>query len=128
MEHLTSETFDRNARAALNDPVLHGALRNLADNFIARRRVAISSVDNWEGLREKARVIKEETLLHLDKYLLQFVDNAENTGVKFHWARDGKEACAIVLELLNERGAKHVVKSKSMATEEIHLNEVLEAE
>src|SRR5436190_15172595 len=113
MEHLTSETFDQNARAALSDPVLHGALRNLADNFGERRRVAMASVDNWEGLREKARAIKEETLRHLDQYLLEFVENAENAGVKFHWARDGKEASGIVLGLLNERGAKHVVKSKS---------------
>ncbi|MEP6787755.1 MAG: LutB/LldF family L-lactate oxidation iron-sulfur protein [Acidobacteriota bacterium] len=126
MEHLTSETFGQNARNALRDPVLHGALRHLADNFAERRKVAIASVDDWEGLREKARSIKEETLLHLDKYLLQFVDNAEHAGVKFHWARDGKEACRIVLDLVNERGAKMVVKSKSMATEEIHLNDALE--
>ncbi len=126
--HLTSETFDQNARDALRDPVLHGALRNLADNFVERRRAAIASVDDWEGLREKARVIKEQTLCHLDRYLLQFVENAEKAGVKFHWARDGKEACGIVLNLLKKRGAKHVVKSKSMATEEIHLNAALEAE
>lgn len=128
MEHLTAETFDQNARNALSDPVLHGALRHLADNFAERRKVAIASVDDWEGLREKAHVIKEETLLHLDKYLLQFVENAENAGVQFHWARDGKEACRIVLDLVNERGAQMVVKSKSMATEEIHLNEALEAQ
>ena len=128
MQHVTSETFDQNALDALRDPVLHGALRNLADNFVERRRVAIASVDDWEGLREKARVIKEETLRHLDQYLLQFVENAEKAGVRFHWARDGKEACGIVLGLLNEKGAKHVVKSKSMATEEIHLNAALEAE
>lgn len=127
MEHLTAETFDQNARDALLDPVLHGALRNLADNFGERRKVAMASVDDWEGLRETARAVKEDTLLHLDKYLLQFVENAENAGVKFHWARDGKEACRIVLDLVNASGAKMVVKSKSMATEEIHLNDALEA-
>jgi len=126
MEHLTAETFDQNARRALRDPVLHGALRHLADNFAERRKVAMGSVDDWEGLREKARAIKQETLLHLDKYLLQFVEKAEKAGVKFHWARDGREACQIVLDLVNERGAKIVVKSKSMATEEIHLNDALE--
>ncbi len=109
------------------DPVLHGALRKLADNFVERRRNAIASVDDWEGLREKARLIKEETLLHLDEYLSRFVENAENAGAKFHWARDGKEACQIVLGLVKERNATMVVKSKSMATEEIHLNDALEA-
>ena len=125
--HLTSENFDQSAREALRDPVLHGALRNLADNFVERRRVAISSVDDWEGLRTRARAIKDETLAHLDKYLLQFVENAEKVGVKFHWARNGVEACRIVLELVKASGAEMVVKSKSMATEEIHLNDELEA-
>ena len=87
----------------------------------------MASVDDWEGLRERARSVKEETLLHLDRYLVQFVDNVEKAGATIHWARDGQEACAIVLELVNARGAKMVVKSKSMATEEIHLNAALEA-
>lgn len=126
MKHLTAETFDQNARDALRDPVLHGALQNLAENFAERRRVAVSSVDDWEGLREHARAIKEETLLHLDKYVLQFVENAEKAGVTFHWARDAAEARGIVLELVKERGVDMVVKAKSMATEEIHLNEALE--
>src|SRR5260221_14238225 len=109
MTHLTSETFDQDAREAMRDPVLHGAMRRLADNFAERRKVAIASVDDWEGLRERARAIKQETLLHLDKYLLQFVENAERAGARFHWARDAEEACEIVLGLLNERGATRVV-------------------
>lgn len=126
MEHLTSETFDKNAREALLDTQLHGALQNLAASFGERRKVAIGSVDNWEGLRESARRIKDETLLHLDKYLEQFVDIAEKAGAKVHWARDGEEACGIVLKLIDELNATKVVKSKSMATEEIHLNRALE--
>lgn len=124
---LTSETFDQNARSALLDPVLHGAMRNLADNFAERRRLAIASVDNWEGLRERAREIKEETLLHLDKYLSEFVSNAEKLGVQFHWARDGAEARQIIIGLVKARGAEMVVKAKSMAGEEIYINEALEA-
>jgi L-lactate dehydrogenase complex protein LldF len=128
MERLTSETFDKNARDALLDVQLHGALQNLAASFSERRKVAIGSVDDWEGLRESARKIKDQTLLHLDKYLKQFVDNAERAGASIHWARDGKEACGIVLDLINKISAAKVVKSKSMATEEIHLNHALEAE
>lgn len=128
MEHLTTETFDQNARAALRDEQLRGALQNLADTFGERRKAAIQTVDDWEGLREKAREIKDETLSHLDKYLVQFTENAEGAGAKIHWARDGKEACEVILDLLKKRGATMVVKSKSMATEEIHLNEALEAE
>ena len=126
MSSLSSETFDQNARAALKDTQLHAALQNLAATFGERRKVAIGSVDDWEGLRDRAREIKDETLVHLDKYLEQFTDNAAKAGATIHWARDGKEACSLILGLLNERGAKNVVKSKSMATEEIHLNHALE--
>jgi len=125
--HATAETFDRNAREALADPVLHGALRNLADSFVIRRRNAISSVDDWEGLRERARSIKDATLLHLDEYLERFTENAAKAGATIHWARDGKEACEIVLGLVGAKNAGMVVKAKTMAGEEIHLNEALEA-
>ena len=128
MNQLTAETFDQNARAALQDSSLRGALKNLAETFGERRKVAINSIENWEGLRDKAREIKDETLLNLDKYLAEFAENAEKSGARIHWARDGKEACGKVLELLNERGATKIVKAKSMAAEEIHLNAALEKE
>jgi L-lactate dehydrogenase complex protein LldF len=128
MNHQTAETFDQNAREALIDPQLRGALRNLTKTFGERRKIAIESVDDWEGLRTRARAIKDETLAHLDKYLEEFADNAARAGAQVHWARDGVEACGIVLKLLREREATRIVKSKSMATEEIHLNAALEAE
>src|SRR5947209_17943136 len=128
MDHQTTETFDQNPRAALTGEQLRAALRNPLTTFGERRKVAITTVDDWEGLRERARLIKDETLAHLDKYLEEFADNAERAGARVHWARDAREACAIVLKLLREREATHVVKSKSMATEEIRLNTALEAE
>ncbi len=128
MNQLTSENFDQNARIALRDTTLRGALKNLSKTIGGRRTAAISTVENWEELREKARSVKEETLLHLDKYLEQFAENAEKSGVEIHWARDGKEATQIILDLIKSKNAKMVVKSKSMATEEIHLNGALEAE
>lgn len=128
MTHLTSETFDQNARAALQDTQLRGALDNLVKTFGERRKKVIKTVDDWEGLRNQARQIKDETLAHLDKYLEQFARNAEKAGATIHWARSGKEACQIVLNLIDAIDATNVVKSKSMATEEIHLNHALEAE
>jgi L-lactate dehydrogenase complex protein LldF len=128
MSHLTTETFDENARAALRDLQLRGALRNATSLFGERRQAAISSVGNWEELRSQARAIKDETLLHLDNYLEEFATNAENAGAQVHWARDAEEANGIVRRLARERHARTVVKSKSMATEEIHLNAALEAD
>ena len=127
MNHLSSETFDQNAKAALADAQLRGALRNATSLFGKRRLAAARSLSNWEDLRSQARAIKDEVLSHLDKYLEEFVQQAEKRGAKFHWARDAAEANAIICGLALERGARTVVKSKSMTTEETHLNDALEA-
>jgi L-lactate dehydrogenase complex protein LldF len=128
MSHLTTETFDANARAALNDVQLRGALRNATSLFGTRRLAAANGLPNWQELRTEARAIKDEVLLHLDKYLEQFVANAESRGAQVHWARDAKEANQIIGGLANERSARKIVKSKSMVTEEIYLNVALENE
>jgi L-lactate dehydrogenase complex protein LldF len=128
MSHLTTETFDANARAALVDTQLRGALRNATSLFGKRRLAAARGLENWEDLRTQARSIKDDVLSHLDRYLEQFVTNAELRGAKVHWARDAAEANKIVCCLARERGARHLVKSKSMVTEEIHLNDALQAE
>lgn len=121
----TSRTFDRNARGALQDTQLRGALRHATTLFGERRQVAVGTVDDWEGLRTLASEIKEETLSHLDRYLEQFVEHAEVAGAQIHWARDGEEACAVITAITGDRQARTVVKSKSMASEEIHLNVAL---
>jgi L-lactate dehydrogenase complex protein LldF len=90
------------------------------------RSEAAASLHNWEALREEARAIKGEVLRHLDRYLETFVSKAERRGAKVHWARDAAEANEIICRLTVERGARNVVKSKSMTTEEIHLNAALE--
>lgn len=127
MNHLTPETFDANARAALVDMQLRGALRKATGQFGKRRLAAARGLANWEELRTEARAIKDEVLLHLDRYLEQFATNAEARGAQVHWARDAVEANQIVRKLAESRGAQKIVKSKSMVTEEIHLNAALEA-
>jgi len=127
MNHVTSETFDKNAKAALADSQLRGALRNATSLFGERRLAAARGLTNWEDLRTQARAIKDDVLLHLDQYLEKFVGQAEARGAKFHWARDAAEANAIICRLASERNARSIVKSKSMTTEETHLNVALEA-
>ena len=127
MNHVTSETFAENAKTALADSQLRGALRNATSLFGQRRLAAASGLTNWEDLRSEARAIKDEVLLHLDQYLAAFVSNAESRGAKFHWARDAAEANSIICRLAKDHQAKTIVKSKSMTTEETHLNVALEA-
>ena len=127
MNHLSSETFRENAKAALADTHLRGALKNATSLFGERRKAAASSLPNWEELRNQARATKDEVLSHLDKYLEEFVRTAESRGARIHWARDAAEANAIICRLAAERKARVIVKSKSMTTEETHLNTALEA-
>ena len=120
-------SFERSARAALADGQLRGALRRASTLFGERRRAAMATLPDWEGARDRARAIKDETLLHLDRYLEEFTANAERAGARVHWARDAATACEIIGRIAVERGARTVVKSKSMASEEIHLNAALAA-
>jgi L-lactate dehydrogenase complex protein LldF len=103
-------------------------LRNATSLFGERRLTAARSLNNWEELRTQARAIKDEVLKHLDAYLEEFVRNAEARGARVHWARDAEEANGIVCRLAQAHQAKIVVKSKSMTTEETHLNDALEAD
>src|SRR6185503_12617893 len=127
MNHLSSETFKENARAALADVQLRGALKNATSLFGEKRKQAAASLPNWEDLRNQARAIKDEVLAHLDRYLEEFVRNAESRGATVHWARDAAEANSTICGLATGRAARVVVKSKSMTTEETHLNDALEA-
>ncbi len=91
MNHVTSETFRENARIALGDVQLRGALKNATSIFGAKRGEAAASVPDWEELRNHARAIKDESLLHLDRYLEEFVRNADTSEVDmFLRLKDGK--------------------------------------
>ncbi|WP_243337931.1 lactate utilization protein B [Anaeromyxobacter soli] len=93
----------------------------------AKRDRAASAVPEWERLREVASRIKAHTQSRLADYLEEFERNATAAGAVVHWARDADEHNAIVHRLLAERGVTRLVKSKSMLTEECHLNPYLEA-
>jgi L-lactate dehydrogenase complex protein LldF len=91
-----------------------------------KRDRAANSLPEWERLRETASQIKAHTMSRLGDYLEQFEQNVQRLGGHVHWARDAAEHNRIVYELLAARGVKKLVKSKSMLTEECHLNPFLE--
>ncbi len=84
------------------------------------------AIAEWEELRSLASAIKENTLSHLADYLQEFEQNAIINGVKVHWAVDATEHNELVLEILRARGAKTLVKAKSMLTEECEMRPFLE--
>src|ERR1700694_3202682 len=94
--------------------------------FVRQKRdKASSTVPDWEELRTLSAQIKAHTLSRLADYLEEFEKNATALGAKVHFARDGDEHNRIVHGLLKERGVTRLVKSKSMLTEECHLNPFL---
>ena len=92
----------------------------------AKRDKAAQAVPEWELLRETAAQIKAHTISRLADYLDQFAEQAERLGAKVHWARQASEHNEIVLGILQQHDVKRVVKSKSMLTEECHLNPFLQ--
>ena len=103
--------------------------RKLSFNIGKYNEVVVKGKKQFADLhfaREKAKNIKWKTIENLDKYLIQFEQNFTKNGGKVIWAQDAAEANQAVLEICKQPGASQVVKSKSMVTEEIHLNAFLE--
>ncbi len=117
--------FRQRAASALGDAFLQEALTIATTRFIGLRREAFAGFPEGEALRDRARAIKEATLQRLDHYLEQLVDNVERLGGRVHYATTAAEARDIIVDIARRSGARLAVKSKSMATEEIELNEAL---
>jgi len=116
-------SFPQDARAALNNARLQGALTHLKEGFQVKRAAAFAAYPiPFESLREQGRAIKQSALAQLDELLVQFEAQASANGGKVHWARDAAEARDVVTRILKESSAKTVTKGKSMVTEEIELN------
>ncbi|GAA4451883.1 lactate utilization protein B [Nibrella saemangeumensis] len=95
--------------------------------FVRQKRDrAVYQIPEWEQLRELASQIKNHTLSRLDDYLEEFERNAQQNGIQVHWAANAEEHNRIVLSILQKHKATRMVKSKSMLTEECHLNPFLE--
>ena len=82
---------------------------------------------DFEAARRTAAAIKWEAIEGLDTYLAAFADQLAARGTHVHWAGNGAEAVAAILEVCRAHDAKKIIKSKCMTTEEIHLNPALEA-
>jgi L-lactate dehydrogenase complex protein LldF len=84
-----------------------------------------SAFQDWSAARQAAAETKWDAINHLDTYLEEFVSKLEARGTKVHWASTGLQARDIILQIVRQKKAKCIVKSKAMTSEEIHLNEAL---
>lgn len=120
--------FLERVETALKDDDLKQALERATERLGSRRSTALSSLENSDLVRDMARRAKLGLLNDLAGNLEAFERNLRKNGIHVHWARDGKEANRKVVEIAKSRGCRRAVKSKSMVTEETHLNhDLLEA-
>jgi L-lactate dehydrogenase complex protein LldF len=143
--------FRERIRASLANPTLQSALDANAERRVIGRVAAFASLPDWPQRRQQAHAVRAEVIEHLEEYLEEFIRNAERNGIIVHRAKDAGEAINIVIRIVRDapqrsqraqRGMEEslvplsglrgrevlVAKSKSMVTEEIHLNQALEAE
>jgi L-lactate dehydrogenase complex protein LldF len=120
--------FPQAARAALADSQLRRNLGHATSTIRAKRARAVAEVADWEELRAAGAEIKERTLRHLDVHLERLEEAVTRAGGTVHWARTGAEASAVVADVARAHGSDEVIKVKSLATDEIDLNEALEAQ
>ncbi|MGA5423347.1 LutB/LldF family L-lactate oxidation iron-sulfur protein [Streptomyces lavendulocolor] len=126
--YLGMPAFPEAAREAVGNSTLRANLRHATRTIREKRALAVAELDDWAALREAGKQIKDHTLRHLDTYLLQLEEAVTAAGGTVHWAQDAAEANRIVTGLVRATGETEVVKVKSMATQEIGLNEHLAAE
>jgi L-lactate dehydrogenase complex protein LldF len=124
---LGTPPFPDAARSALADRQLRANLGHATAVIRAKRAAAVAELDDWEQLRLAGAAIKDQVLANLPRYLEQLEAAVTRAGGIVHWARDAAEANAIVAEIAQAHQAREVVKVKSMATQEIELNEALAA-
>ena len=124
--HLRGEdSFPVAARRALADPQLRRNIGKATGTIRDKRLRVVAEVPDWEELRTAGKAVKADVLSRLPELLEQLERSFTAAGGTIHWARDAHDANRIVTEIVRATGADEVVKVKSMATQEIGLNEAL---
>ena len=121
-----TEKFQKAAHHELNDVTKRRNYQYATTTIRVKRQAVVDEVDDWQDLREAGSTIKRDVIARMPELLEQFEQNVTARGGHVHWARDSKEANEIIQDLVKATGEDKVVKIKSMATQEIALNEELE--
>ncbi|MCM3025385.1 LutB/LldF family L-lactate oxidation iron-sulfur protein [Bacillus safensis] len=120
------KAFKERIGEGLEDAVMRGAVSSAQERLYKRRLTASEELGNWEKWRELGEEIRQHTLTHLDDYLYQLSESVSARGGHVFFAKTKEEASAYIQDVAQKKAAKKVVKSKSMVTEEIEMNQALE--
>ncbi|MGE5247887.1 MAG: LutB/LldF family L-lactate oxidation iron-sulfur protein [Verrucomicrobiota bacterium] len=122
-----ARAFARSAQKAVADKTLQAALGRATGRFIRERNASVAAFPGFEATRERAAAVKQRALDRLDTHLGRFIEEAERRGAVVHVARHPDEAREIAVRIARDEGITLAVKSKSMAAEEVGLNDALES-
>jgi L-lactate dehydrogenase complex protein LldF len=121
------EDFKERSRHVLNNPSQRKNFRGAMDFLQAKRKSQFPDQEEREGLRELGSAIRSYSLAHLPRLLEQLEENLTANGVQVHWAETPDQANAIALNIAQRVKARHIIKGKSMVSEEIEFNHAMEA-
>src|SRR6266516_2977774 len=124
---VTSMHFKERAHANMANAQLQRNLQKIKGKFVAKRRESLIELDDFEGTREAGRAIRQRALDNLDVWLEIFERNATARGATVLWAETPEEINAHVLDIARRHGARKIIKSKSMVSEESELDRAIEA-
>ena len=119
--------MSRSSSISVASEPVRAAVRHATDLLATNRRDALEGLSDSDALRDEAAFLRRRTLQDLDDVLAQWQRASEARGVVVHRARDASDAVRFITGILEKSSARLVVKGKSMASEEIHLNDALEA-
>jgi len=122
----TTRVFAENAEKALHNRDLCRALAQVREGFVVKRAKAIAELPEFSTLQRLGHEIKQHSLEHLDYYLERYEQQVIAAGGQVHWAQTPKQARDIVVKICRDSKSQHIIKGKSMVSEEIALNEALE--
>ncbi|MEM1504527.1 LutB/LldF family L-lactate oxidation iron-sulfur protein [Domibacillus sp. 8LH] len=120
--------FKENVNKNMEDTFMRGAVAGAQERLRTRRLDAAEELGNWEEWRSHGEEIRKHVLNNLDYYLHELAENLQKRGGHVFFAETADEATGYIREVVNANGGKKILKAKSMVTEEISLNQVLEEE
>ncbi|MBV8808861.1 MAG: iron-sulfur cluster-binding protein [Acidobacteriaceae bacterium] len=122
-----AEDFPMAAKKLLQNRQLRDNLRHATDVIRGKRAKVVNELPDWEELRSAAHEVKEHVLRYLGSYLEQFEQKCKQAGGQVHWARDASEANGIIAGIIKRHGESEVIKVKTMTSDEMSLNDALQA-
>ena len=123
---ISNEQFSNRLEENLKNEFMRNAVSSAQQRLQTRRAIAAEQLGNWEEWRNHGEEIRKHVLANLDYYLYELSENVTKRGGHVFFAATAEEANAYIVDVTKKKQAKKIVKSKSMVTEEIHLNHHLE--